>query len=105
MLRLRPHRPSAFGDIVIVAFLVAQGLDGVFTYLGLTRFGPQIEANPFITSMVAIAGPIATLTFAKLVAATFGIVLHFAGVHRVVALLTILYVAAALVPWATIFLA
>lgn len=99
-----PGRRSPFGDIIIVVFLVLQAADGVFTYLGLKQFGPGIEANPLISTALPVLGQAATLAFAKLLAASFGIVLHMTGIHRAVALLTALYLAAAVVPWAALLL-
>ncbi|MGE5358973.1 MAG: DUF5658 family protein [Bacteroidales bacterium] len=96
---------SLFGDLVIIVFLVCQALDGMFTYVGLQRFGPSIEANPVIAAALPYFGGAATLAVAKLVAASFGIALHLSGVHRVVAALTALYVAAAVTPWAVLLLA
>lgn len=98
---LSPPRNS-FGDLVIVAFLLSQALDGVLTYLGLRQFGPGIEANPLIGSVLPVLGLSVTLAGAKLVAAGFGIILHLRGVHRAVAALTALYLAGAVVPWAAI---
>ncbi len=100
---LSPRR-SFFGDLVIVAFLMSQALDGVLTYLGLKQFGPAIEANPLISSALPVLGLAGTVAAAKLLAAGFGIVLHVTGVHRVVAALTALYLAGAVVPWAAILL-
>jgi hypothetical protein len=39
----------------------------------------------------------------KLVAVAFGIALHLRRVHNVVALLTAIYVAAAILPWTALF--
>ena len=47
---------SLFGDLMVVAFLVMQCLDGVFTYLGVGIGGPTIEANPLISSAMAVGG-------------------------------------------------
>ncbi|MFN8058488.1 MAG: hypothetical protein U0Q12_04935 [Vicinamibacterales bacterium] len=88
-----------FGDVVILAFLVTQAMDGVFTYLGVHVFGPQIEANPLIGTLIGSLGVGTGLFVAKGVAVSFGIALHLVNVHRVVALLTGLYVSAAIVPW------
>ena len=42
-LYTRWDRPKGrIGDIVVVAFLIVQGLDGAFTYLGLRMWGPGI---------------------------------------------------------------
>ena len=106
-MRSLPRSPSArslFGDAIILAFLAAQALDGIFTYLGLRQFGPGIEANPLIGSVLPVFGAVTTIAAAKLLAAGFGIVLHIRGVHAAVAALTALYFAAAVAPWAAILL-
>jgi hypothetical protein len=95
------HR-SRFGDIVIVAFLVAQVLDGLFTYLGVKTFGPAAEGNPLLFWLMNSVGEGPALAGAKLMAGTFGIALHLTAVHKVIAVLTLVYIGAALVPWATI---
>jgi len=96
---------STFGDLVVVGFFVVQCLDGIFTYLGVSIWGPAIEANPLISSAMAVAGPIPGLAGAKLVAIAFGIVLHLRRVHNVVALLTLIYLTVAVLPWTALFLA
>ena len=95
---------TVFGDLVVLGFLIVQCLDGVFTYLGICRWGPGIEANPVVSSVVAVAGLGAGLAGPKLVAMAFGILLHLRQVHSIVALLTALYIAAAILPWTTLFL-
>jgi hypothetical protein len=90
---------SRFGDCVILAFLMAQAMDGVFTYLGVRVFGPQIEGNPIIATLIGAMGAGPGLAVAKGVAAAFGILLHLINVHRVVLFLTGLYVTTALLPW------
>lgn len=96
---------SRFGDLMVICFLVVQLLDGVFTYLGVRLWGPGIEANPLVSSAVSMAGVGAGVAGVKLVAAAFGILLHLRRVHNLVALLTIIYVAVAILPWTAIFLA
>lgn len=95
---------SMFGDLMVVGFLVVQGLDGIFTYLGVRTWGPDIEANPIVSSAMAFAGLAPGLAGAKLVAVGFGIVLHLRRVHNLVALLTFIYVAVAILPWTALFL-
>jgi hypothetical protein len=95
---------SGFGNFVVLSFLVVQFLDGGLTYLGVIIWGPGIEANPLLSSAMAVMGLGASLAAAKSVAIAFGIVLHLYRVHTMVALLTVFYVAAAIVPWATVFL-
>jgi len=96
---------SRFGDTVVVAFLLVQCLDGIFTYLGVTIWGPGIEANPIVSSAMTVGGLAVGLGGAKLIAVAFGMILHLTRVHYVVALLTAIYFAVAIVPWAALFLA
>ncbi len=95
---------SLFGDLMVVGFLLMQCLDGVFTYLGVGIWGPAIEANPLISSAMAAAGVVAGIGAAKVVAIGFGFLLHLRGVHNLVALLTAIYFAAAVLPWTALFL-
>jgi hypothetical protein len=95
---------SLFGDLAVVAFLVVQCLDGSLTYLGVRYWGVGIEANPLIVSAVHTIGLGAGLTVVKLVAASFGVLLHLRRVHALVALLTAIYLGVAILPWTAIFL-
>ena len=93
-----------YGNALVIGFFLVQCLDGVFTYVGIATFGPAVEANPLVSSAIALAGPGAGLAAAKLLAASCGIVLHLLRVHGVVAALTAFYVAVAILPWAGLFL-
>ena len=95
-------QPSLFGDLVLVAFLLVQCFDGVFTYVGVTVFGPGIEANPVVAGLMAHLGHGPGLLSAKMMAAFLGICLHFREVHLAVAVLTGFYAAAAIAPWTLI---
>ena len=95
-------RRSVFGDLVLIAFLLAQVFDGVFTYMGVLTFGTTIEANPVIGALMVHLGHGAALMMAKLVAGCLGIGLHLRGTHGAVALLAGFYVTAAVLPWAVI---
>jgi hypothetical protein len=97
--RARTDRLTQFGNWAIILFLVTQALDGVFTYVGLTVYGPTIEANPLLGWLMHAFGAGPALAGAKLTAAGLGITLHLIAVHRAVALLTLLYACAAILPW------
>jgi hypothetical protein len=97
-----PPRRMAFGDVVVVAFLVAQCLDGIFTYVGVRTFGNGIEANPLIVALMLRLGHGFALLVAKTVAGSLGIALHLRGVHMAVAVLVFFYVATAVLPWIAI---
>lgn len=100
----RTGSPSRFGDVVLVLFLLAQGLDGVFTYIGVLTFGIGIEANPLIAGLIGHFGEGVGLLVAKSVAAGLGIALHIRHVHAAVALLAAFYIAVAIAPWSAILL-
>jgi uncharacterized membrane protein len=88
-----------FGNAVILLFFVAQALDGALTYVGVTMLGRDIEGNPLLHWLMGQTGHALARALAKFAAAGFGIVLHLASVHRAVAVLTVLYITAAVVPW------
>lgn len=96
---------SRIGDWAIVAFLLAQGADGALTYVGISVFGPEVEANPVIAQLVGMLGVSAGLIVAKAVAMTLGVVLHLTAVHRVVVVLTGIYLTTAIGPWTVLLFA
>ena len=64
----------------------------------------NVEANPLLSSAVETAGLGAGLAAVKLLAIGCGIMLHLRRVHTLVALLTAVYFAAAILPWTALFL-
>jgi hypothetical protein len=97
-------RRSLFGDIAIIAFLVTQCLDGIFTYIGVHTFGLAVEANPLIASLMTLVGHGTALVGAKTLAGALGVCLHLREIHSAVALLAGFYVAVAIVPWIAILM-
>jgi hypothetical protein len=95
---------SSFGNLTVLAFLAVQACDGVLTYIGMATFGPHMEGNPVVSSLMLAFGVGPGLASAKLVAGGFGILLHLSGVHRLIALLTAVYVALAVVPWTALLM-
>ena len=96
------RRTAWFGNLVVIAFLVAQACDGVFTYVGVSLYGAHMEANPVLGWMMETMGRGMALATAKGVAGAFGIALHLSSVHRVVAALALFYIAVAVVPWVAV---
>jgi uncharacterized membrane protein len=96
------RRTAWFGNLVVIAFLVAQACDGVFTYVGISLYGAHMEANPVLGWLMQTMGQGMALAAAKSVAGAFGIALHLSSVHRVVAALALFYIAVAVVPWMAI---
>ena len=93
------HIRSRFGDVAVVLFLIAQALDGVLTYVGVTILGTHAEANPILAWLMETLGNGAALASAKVAASGFGVLLHLAAVHRIVAGLATFYILAAVFPW------
>jgi hypothetical protein len=83
-----------------LAFVAVQVLDGVFTYIGVLTFGIGIEANPLVAWYAEAFGPAAGLAAAKIFAIGCASVLYLTSRHRTVAVLTLLYLAFAILPWA-----
>jgi uncharacterized membrane protein len=90
---------STLGDAALIVFLVAQALDGVLTYIGVSLYGRHMEGNPLISWMLLTFGDGPALATAKLTAGLFGIALHVSAVHRTVALLALFSVLVAVTPW------
>ena len=61
-------------------------------------------AAALVSSAVSAAGLGVGLFTAKLVAVGFGILLHLRRVHSLVALLTLIYLGIAILPWTALFL-
>ena len=89
---------EAFGNFVILLFLISQVLDGVFTYLGVSAFGLS-EGNPIIAYYMTHHGVGPSLTVAKMLAVVCSMVLHLLGMHRTLGLLTLMYLSMAVLPW------
>ena len=92
----------SFGELALAAFLLVQGLDGVYTYIGVAAYGLHAEANPIVASLMANLGNAPGVMSAKVIASLLGVCLYFCQVHAVVALLTGLYLTAAIAPWTVI---
>ena len=94
---MRPAR------LVLLLFLVAQLWDGVFTYAAVHAYGIEAEGNQIISTWMILVGPAPTILVAKILASACGLLLYIKGVHRTLALLTLIYAAAAIGPWLVIF--
>jgi hypothetical protein len=80
-----PPRGLSRAELLWLAFVTVQALDGVFSYVGVATLGPGIEANPLLGWYLEVFGP--------------GAVLYMTHHHRVVAGLTLMYVVFAVGPW------
>lgn len=86
-------------EILWLAFVVVQALDGAMSYVGVSLHGLDIEGNPLVAWYLTAFGPALGFVIAKLFAVGCGAVLYLTGRHRWMALVTIVYVVFAVGPW------
>ncbi len=87
-------------ELVWLAFVAVQVMDGIMSYVGVNTFGSWIEANPLVAWYASVFGPAVAFAAVKLFAIACGTVLYLMSRHRTVAALTLFYLAFAVVPWA-----
>jgi uncharacterized protein DUF5658 len=87
-------------EVVWLAFVAVQAMDGIMSYVGVNTFGSWIEANPLVAWYASIFGPAVAFTAVKLFAIACGTMLYLMSRHRTVAALTLFYLAFAVMPWA-----
>jgi len=90
------------GNVALLVFLLAQFVDGIFTYIGVATFGIGAEANPIVAGMMTHLGHGAGLLGAKLTAGMLGICLHMYEIDAALAILTGFYLMVAITPWALV---
>ncbi len=83
----------------LALFAATQLADGVLTANGVARFGDGIEGNPLLHLIASTAGFGTTLVAAKLVAIGCATVLYLRAHYLTLAVLTLIYVAGAILPW------
>ena len=84
----------------LALFVSVQIADGVLTQVGIGRFGTAIEANPILVRSILLLGSVPALCAAKSIAIVAGALLHTYSYHLVLAVLTVAYVFATVLPWA-----
>jgi len=84
---------------MLIAFVVAQALDGVLTYVGIATFGASAEANPVVAWYVGMFGAGVGITAVKAMAIACAATLHLNARHFILGGLTLFYLGAAVVPW------
>lgn len=108
-LRSVLRNPTAM-TVVAAVLILCQVADGVMTAMGLSRFGVGMEGNPALRASMVALGVVPALILAK--ACAIGIVIwlrligdRVAWVGEALAILSLLYVSAALIPWGYMLLA
>jgi hypothetical protein len=86
------------GAMVLAAFAFVQCADAWMTAIGIVRFGPAIEANPLLAFYVSTFGA-GAIVAAKLIALACAAVLHLHAHGVVLIVLTLAYIAFAILPW------
>jgi hypothetical protein len=89
--------------LVLLVFLVTQAYDGLFTYVAVRAQGVEAEGNLILGTWMMLVGPAATLVVSKLVAAASGLFVYTRGREGTLAVLTGLYLFAAIGPWLYVY--
>jgi Domain of unknown function (DUF5658) len=87
---------------VLVIFAAIQLADGVMTAAGAAQYGTSIEANPLLVFLFGAVGTGVTIVAMKLFAILCATLLHLREKYSALAILTLVYVFAAIVPWTVI---
>lgn len=98
----RSDTPGLFGNIAILAFVLVQCLDGILTYTGMNR--GFLEGNLLASWLMSIMGVGLGLVVIKLMAIVCGAILYRNGTHNPVAILTVVYLIVAIIPWMNLLL-
>ena len=85
--------------IVFAIFMVAQFLDGLLTYWGVSTLGIHVEGNDLLAATMHAIGPAPALISAKLLACGCGYILYRTASHRPLAVMAGLYIGVAITPW------
>ena len=89
--------------VLLLVFVMLQAADGLLTYAAVARFGTEAEGNPLLATWIMLTGAAPALVGAKTLACLCGGLLYMAGVHHVLAGLSMLYLFAAVIPWLRVF--
>lgn len=89
--------------LILLLFIVTQVCDGLFTYVAVSTWGAHAEANVLLATWMSLVGPAAALAGAKLIATGCGVLLYVRRIDRPLAMATMLYAGAAVLPWLIVF--
>jgi hypothetical protein len=85
---------------ILALFAAVQVADAVMTFDAVERFGLTAEGNPVLIFYMSAFGLGVTLIGAKSLAIVLATALHIRAHHLTLAMLTLIYVVAAMAPWA-----
>jgi hypothetical protein len=88
---------------ILIAFIIAQVLDGALTGWGVRQFGVDIEFNPLIRAGLVAYG-LWSLVVVKVVAIAMGWFIHYHKRHKWLLFATIVYFVFAVGPWLLLWL-
>jgi hypothetical protein len=88
--------------VVFAIFLLAQVLDGMLTYAGVSVLGVEVEANVILAGWMELIGAAGALLGAKLLACGCGYILYCTASYRPLAATAGLCLGVAVIPWMAI---
>ncbi len=105
-LAIQNNKVESAERAISLAFLLCllQAMDGIFTSIGVSRFGLTAEGNPFLRSLMQEFGEVQTLGFTKLVAIFVIITLAWSArklpwINNAMGAIGFVYFFAAIIPW------
>jgi hypothetical protein len=96
----RLPKSRAYTLSLLALFVCIQVADALLTAFGINRFGVGAEANPVLALGFVFVGPVAALAIAKSAAVAGAVALYRLSRHGLLAMLTMMYVVVAIMPWA-----
>lgn len=94
---------DVFARVVFMAFVIVQCLDGVLTYVGVST-GLSPEGNPIMRWVMSVMGLGLGIIVTKFASIVGGIFLYKYDFRGTLALITLLGLVVAIIPWIYIFL-
>ena len=85
---------------LLALYAMVQLADAILTATGLARFGAAAEGNPVAAMVIDAFGLTTGLLALKLLAVAAGTLLHVLAQHLTLAVLTVVFVVCAVMPWA-----
>ena len=87
-----------------ITLVALQILDGMLTAIGVSHFGPAIEANPMIRNLMQVIGPMGALLLVKGTAVVVVLALcclsqKVSWLLKALRFMPIVYLGAAILPW------
>lgn len=90
--------------MLVIAAVALASLDGALTYIGISRWGLGVEANPVIRWLIVEMGLVPALMLTRIVAFAVVVFLYRGGHETTLIIFAALFLFVAVLPWCYILL-